>query len=209
MSLIARATGGGEFETTPEGTYIGRCIKVVDIGTQTTTGQFGTTSRPKVMIQWELLDEDVKMKDGRPFAISQFYTTSLHEKSQLRKHLEAWRGKKFTADELEGFDLKNVLGKYCMIQVVHTESNGTTYANLNAIMATKEKPTGVNELVSFDISNADMKVFDAFSDKLKAKITATPEWRERENIVSAVAPDEVIADFDENEPINLDDIPFN
>lgn len=192
MSLIAKSSGNGEFETTPEGTYIGRCIKVIDMGTQTTTGQYGTTSRPKVMIMWELLDDKVKMQDGKPFAISQFYTTSLHEKSQLRKHLEAWRGKKFTAEELEGFDLKGVLGAYCMIQVVHTESNGTTYANVNAIMSTKEKPAGVNELVWFDISDPDMDVFNSFSDKMKTKITSTPEWREREQVIDVMAVGEEI-----------------
>lgn len=179
MSLIAKEGGNTEFQTTPEGTYIARCIKLIDLGTQTQTGQFGTTARPKVMIQWELLDNEVVMQDGKPFAVSQFYTNSLHEKSQLRKDLEAWRGKKFTADELAGFDLNNVLGAYCMLQVVHSEVNGTTYANINSIMAFKgTKPAGVNELVSFDISNPDMTMFDGFSDKMKEKIQASPEWQD-------------------------------
>lgn len=184
MSLTVKSSGSGDFEMTPEGTYIGRCIKVIDLGTQTTTGQFGTTSRKKVMIQWELLDDQAKMKDGKPFAVSQFYTASLHEKSQLRKDLEAWRGKKFTPEELEGFDLNNVLGAYCMIQVVHSQDG--QYANVNAIMATKEKPEGVNDLIAFDISNPNMAVFDAFSDKMKAKITSTPEWAQREQVTDIV-----------------------
>lgn len=188
MSLTVKA-GGGEFEMTPEGTYVGRCIKIIDLGTQTTTGQFGTKSQKKVMITWELLDDEVKMQDGRPFAATQFYTASLHEKSQLRKDLEAWRGKKFTTEELEGFDLQNVLGKYCMIQVVHSVDG--QYANVNAIMRYKgEEPQGVNDLVTFDISNPDMNVFNGFSDKMKAKITSTPEWEARENVLNVMDEDQ-------------------
>ena len=201
MSLLVKASGNGDYELTPQGTYIGRCIKVIDLGTQTSTGQFGTKSMKKVMIQWELLSDDVKMKDGKPFAASQFYTASLHEKSQLRKDLEAWRGKKFTDQELEGFDLVNVLGTYCMLQIVHSVDG--QYANVNSIMSlpTKEKPAGVNELVSFDISNPDMKVFEGFSDKMKAKITSAPEW----GVTGKTSVDEV---FEPEEQINLDDIPF-
>jgi hypothetical protein len=204
MSLTVKSSGNGDFEITPEGTYVGRCIKVIDMGTQTTTGQFGTKSQKKVMISWELLDDDIKMQDGRPFAASQFYKASLHEKAQLRKDLEAWRGKKFTEQELEGFDLNNVLGTYCMLQVVH--SSDGQYANVNAIMSYKgTKPNGVNDLVAFDISNPDMEVFNAFSDKMKAKIVSTPEWEERDKVIETMADP---SDVDVDKPINLDDIPY-
>lgn len=188
MSLTVKSSGGGDFEITPEGTYIGRCIKLIDLGTQTTTGQFGTKQQKKVMITWELLDDKVKMQDGRPFATSQFYTASLHEKAQLRKDLEAWRGKKFTDAELEGFDLTSVLGAYCMIQIVHSADGN--YANVNAIMSTREKPEGVNDLVLFDISDPDMKVFESLSDKMKAKIASTPEWQTREEVLDVMTDGE-------------------
>lgn len=201
MSTIVKATGGGDFQTTPEGTYIGRCFKVIFMGTQTTTGQFGTTSRPKVMISWELLDDEVKMEDGRPFAASQFYTASLHEKSQLRKHLEAWRGKKFTDEELEGFDLKNVLGTYCMLQIVH--STDGQYANVNAIMSYKgDKPAAVNDNVLFDVDNPDEAILNAMSEKMQAKIKASPEYSGKD----WPSGQDTVADVPEEE-INLDDIP--
>lgn len=185
MSLTVKSSGNGDFELVPEGAYVARCIKVIDLGTQTLTGQFGTKQVKQVMVTWELLDEEVKMQDGRPFAATQFYTASLHEKAKLRKDLEAWRGKKFSDEELEGFDLKNVLGSYCMLQIVHSQDG--QYANVNAIMSYRgEKPEGVNELVAFDISNPDMNVFNALSDKMKAKITSTPEWEERERVTSVM-----------------------
>ena len=55
----------------------------------------------------------------KPRAISETYTNSLGEKANLRKMLENWRGRAFTQEEMDGFDLRNVLGKACMISVVH------------------------------------------------------------------------------------------
>jgi hypothetical protein len=181
------------------------------------------------MVSWELLD-DPKMQDGRPFSVSQFYTVSLHEKSKLRADLEAWRGRKFTAAELEGFDLSTVLGAYCMLQVVHSEDG--KYANVQTIMAYKgEKPKAVNPNVVFDIDKPDMDVFNALSENMQNKITSTPEWKfnhqekpeapktpgkapqpvvshtgEKEGTQEQL-PDVIHEDI-EGEPINLDDIPF-
>lgn len=210
MSLTATDKGGAEFQITPEGTYIGRCYKIVDLGTQTSTGMFGTKEQHKVMVSWELLDDKIKMEDGRPFSVTQWYTVSLHEKSKLRADLEAWRGKKFTSEELEGFDLSKVMGSYCMLQVIHDESG--KYANVNSIMSHKgDKPKPVNDNVLFDIDEPDMKVFEAMSDNMKAKIQSAPEWKGSANTaeptIKPQADDLVIEDIGD-EPINLDDIPF-
>lgn len=217
MSLTASDKGNTEFAITPEGQYIGRCFKIIDMGTQTTTGQFGVKDQHKVMISWELLDGS-KMQDGRPFSVSQFYTVSLHEKSKLRADLEAWRGRKFTTTELEGFDLGTVMGAYCMLQVVHDETG--KYANVQTIMSYKgDKLPAVNPNVVFDIDNPDMDVFNAFSDNMRAKITNTPEWKSNHQPASSkpVKDDVVIEDIDDKplteddlsgEPMNLDDIPF-
>lgn len=204
MSLTATDKGGADFEMTPEGQYIGRCFKIIDMGTQTTTGQFGTKEQHKVMISWELLDGE-KMADGRPFSVSQFYTVSLHEKAKLRADLEAWRGKKFTKEELEGFDLSTVLGAYCMIQVVHSEDG--KYANVQTIMSYKgDKPEPVNPNVVFDIDNPNMDVFNGMSDNMKAKITSAPEWPD--NKPAPAKKDDVVIDDMGQEEINLADIPF-
>lgn len=215
MSLVATDKGGAEFAITPESTYIGRCFKVIDVGTQTTTGMFGTKEQHKVMISWELFGEDengnpIVMEDGRPYSASQWYTVSLHEKSKLRADLEAWRGKKFTEEELAGFDLANVLNQYCMIQIVHDDTS--KYANVNSIMAFRgTKPKPVNDTVVFDIDNPDMEVFKAMSENMQKKITSAPEWKGAAPAVqpSSKIEDVVITDIpDKSEDINLDDIPF-
>lgn len=191
MSLTVSNSGGGDYEQLPEGSYVARCIKVIDLGTQTTEWNGEKKHRPKVMITWEILDDETKMKDGRPFAITKRYTASLHEKAQLRKDLQAWRGKRFTDEELEGFDLKNVLGTYCAMQVTHSEgNNGNNYENIEAIMSTREKPEPVNDTIYFDLSDPDMSLFEGFSDRLKETILASPEGQ-----------------FMGSQPVDLNDIP--
>lgn len=206
MSLTASDKGGADFEMTPEGQYVGRCFKIVDMGTQTTKGQYGDKVQHKVMVSFELLDGP-KMQDGRPFSVSQFYTVSLHEKAKLRADLEAWRGRKFTPTELEGFDLASVIGAYCMLQVVHDETG--KYANIQTIMSYKgDKLPPINENVVFDIDNPDMKVFETFGDSMKLKITSAPEWNKKAEPSKPVDEAPAITEFPESEPVDTSDIPF-
>ncbi len=214
MGLLAKESGGGDFEMTPEGVYTARCYRIIDLGTQKGAEQFGGKEQHKVMISWELIgDRDPKMAEGdnkgKPFSIHKRYTVSLSEKASLRADLEAWRGKKFTREELDGFDLSKVIGSYCTIQVVYDETG--KYANVNAIMAFRgDRPAAVNPDVIFDIDEPDMAVFDSLSDSIKSTIMQAPEWNKNakpaEPSVEAKEKDVVIEDT--GEQINLDDIPF-
>jgi hypothetical protein len=220
MSLKVNKGSGGDFEQVPEGVFVARCYSLVDIGTQQTTYKGEAKFVQQVVITWELLDDEAKMKDGRPFTISKTYTASLNEKSKLYADLNAWRGRKFTAEELEGFDLRNVLGAYAQLQVVHEEGkNGKTYATVNALMAYKgTKPKPVNEDLSFDIEEPDAATFNRLSDYLKLKVQAAPEFKAPEGAelakpkdgttAPAKSDDVVIQDLPDSDPINLDDIPF-
>jgi hypothetical protein len=211
MSLNVSASGGGDYELVPEGVYTARCFKIIDLGTQTVEYKGDTKWQKKVLITWELLDNEVKMKDGKPFAATKQYTASLDERGHLRPDLEAWRGKKFTSEELANFDLKNVLGAYCTLQIIHSEDG--KYANVSSIMAFRgDKPVPVNPDVAFDIDNPDLEVFETFSDKMKDKIRSAPEFRiatkEPEPEPAPVKEEDVVITDISEEPINLDDIPF-
>jgi hypothetical protein len=53
----------------------------------------------------------------------------------LRPMLEAWRGRKFTPQELEGFDLERLLGVSCQLQLVHVLTDrGGLFANVQAVV---------------------------------------------------------------------------
>jgi hypothetical protein len=108
MSLVAKAGGGSTFTPIPPGMYLGRCYRIVDMGTQKSEYLGQVKHLPKVMLQFEVHGEDDTGKPlitakGEPMTISKNFTLSLAEKATLRKDLQTWRGKEFTADELRGF----------------------------------------------------------------------------------------------------------
>jgi hypothetical protein len=179
MSLIA-STQSEDFELTPSGTIAGICYRVIDIGTQQSEYQGQVKRAKKITLSWELPSE--KMADGqRVFSIHKRYTLSLHEKAVLRKDLESWRGVPFTDDELKGFDIRNLLGKPCLLGIVHEESKGKTYANISSILKLPKgmpAPEPVNTPVQFDLSEFDQTVYDSLSDSLKATIAKSPEYQE-------------------------------
>lgn len=157
-----------DFPKAPTGTHVARCYQVIDLGHQKIVWQGREKWQPKILISWELLGED-KMEDGRPFSVSNRYTLSLSEKSALRPILEAWRGKAFTETEADAFDVAKVLGAYCMLTVVHNNSNGKTYANVAGVLAMPKgmpKPAGVNKDLYFNLDDGDVSVLPEWLQKI-------------------------------------------
>ena len=138
MGLTAKDKGNGkDFEPIPEGMHHAICYGLYDLGTQYNE-RFGKSAH-KVLIQWELPNQRIEIeKDNEtldlPRATSKIYTLSLHEKSNLKKDLASWRGKSFTPEELEGFDLRAILGINCTLQIIHNKKDGNTYSNVATIV---------------------------------------------------------------------------
>ena len=128
MPIIAREPES-KFTPAPEGLHQAVCMDVVDLGlVETQWGQ-----KPKVEVRWIL--DTVNTETGKPFDVRARYTLSLSEKANLRKHLETWRGRKFTVAELGGFDLEKLIGVNCQLQIIHNLTDeGKTYANVQAIV---------------------------------------------------------------------------
>jgi len=129
MAIVA--TKGANYPVCPNGSHMGICIDVVDLGMVKSTYGEKTKTQHKIRVIWQTGE---MRDDGKPFQISKRYTLSLHEKSTLRKDLESWRGRPFTDGELEGWDVESVLGAGAMLSVVQNASNGNVYANVAAIM---------------------------------------------------------------------------
>lgn len=118
-----------EYTVAPEGLWPAVCCDVVDLGVK--QSKFGP--QVKIQIRWQL--EEVDPKTGKRFLIVQSYTPSLHEKSRLRPMLEAWRGRKFSADEEKQFDIEKLLGANCQLQIIHNiQDEGRVYANVQAVV---------------------------------------------------------------------------
>jgi hypothetical protein len=173
-------TGGGDFEQAPIGTHVARCIKIIDIGTQKGEYQGQANFRRQVIIGWELPTELMTEGDykGKPFTVSKFYTASLGEKANLRKDLQNWRGREFTAQELGGFEAKNILGKTCMLSLTANEKGKTRVTGVMAVPKGMAVPPQVNDSVYFSLDEFNPQVFESLSKGYQKFIMASPEYQQ-------------------------------
>lgn len=201
MSLIAKDKGGGDFKPVPAGTHVAVCTLVADMGVQP-SGKF--KPKAQVYIRWELPNEVTSWKDGDgvehsgPMVIGKKYTVSLSEKANLRGDLESWRGRMFTEQELKGFDIKNILGKACMLGVTHNVVGTKTYANISAVMGLpKGTPTPQPSVspIAYDLDTHTDAVFQKLPGWLQEAINGRVKSDTAQTVSNGGA------DFD-------DDIPF-
>jgi len=121
--MAIMASRGGSYTPATEGSHDAVFCDVEDLGIVET--QYG--KKHQVRIVWQLA---AKMDDGRPFTIGRRYGLSLHEKAALFKDLKSY-AKKAPPQNL---DLETLIGKPCQILVTHTERDGSTYANVQAVL---------------------------------------------------------------------------
>lgn len=127
MALIAKEEKK-EYTPAPEGVVQAVCCDVIDLGIM--DGMFGP--KHAVEFRWQI---DAAMDTGKPYLVAKRLTLSLHEKSGLRKDLEAWLGRKMTEAERAGFDLEQMVEENCQLLIVHKHTeDGRTFANVGAIM---------------------------------------------------------------------------
>jgi len=198
MPIIASENVKSKYPPIPEGQYTAICYAVIDEGMQ--YSELYQKHQRKVRLMWELPDEKIEV-DGKmkPRSTGKEYTLSLNEKGNLYKDLIAWRGKAFTKEELEGFDLRNILGKPCLMQIVHATNNGNTYANISGLMAMPKgmaAPYPVNSLIYLD--------WDA--DDFMATLASLPDWIS--DVVKRAQGYEERAFAVHDETIHDEDVPF-
>lgn len=176
MTTVARDSGGSDFKPVPAGAHAAVCDQVVDLGIQD-GGQYDP--RQKIYLRWQIPSERVSWeKDGKrqegPAIIGRTFSLSLSEKSHLRPLLESWRGRPFTQQELKGFDIKNVLGHVCMIQVTHKQDQaGRTFgvvASVISLPKTMPKPQAEGDLLYFDSDHPDEHILSKLSKNVRDKV---------------------------------------
>jgi len=117
---------GQDFEPCPE--YIGKgvCVDVTPLKKQ--QSEFGERDIFRLVFEVDLARED-----GSRFCVwSRGFTPSLHEKANFRKFVKMWFGRDLTAEEMESFETESLLGRPAMLNVIHEEADGKTFANIAA-----------------------------------------------------------------------------
>lgn len=204
MAIIVSADSSTPRQNVSAGSHIARCYSIVDAGTHDDMYQGKPRLRRTVRISWEIPGETFE-KDGKllPLSIHKPYSFSLSEKATLRKDLESWRGRPFSADELKAFDLAKLLGQPAMLSVLHVQKDGKTYAQISSVSKPPkglECPPQVNPSFEYSVMSHDQSAFDKLPDFMKDTIRKSKEYLE--SLKAAACPD-VAAPAGE-----VDEVPF-
>jgi len=183
------ATGNTETkrEIVPSGTHIARCYSMIHIGTVEWEWQGETKYSNKIRVTFELPHEMREFSgEQKPMVISKEYTLSLHEKSNLRRDLEGWRGKSFDSKELAHFDITNLISKECNISVIHkTSKSGNEFAQIGSISGMSkgtECPKQFNDSFIFNYEdNFNEDWIEQQPEWIKDQIKGTDEYKNKMN----------------------------
>lgn len=202
MAIIAKKSEGKTFEPLAEGAYPARIYQIIHIGT---IPGFQGALQNKVRITWEFPTEVKVFKEEsgeQPQVLSNDYTLSFHEKSQLRKVIDACDPKALkTLGEdglVEEYDIENLLGKSCLVTVVHAQSKTSeaVYANIsNCTVMPKGMicPDQVNTSKSLSYDNFDNDYFISLPTFIQDKMRSSLEFKAmNEDLEGVPFPDAVI-----------------
>jgi len=186
----------------PEGTHLAVCYRIAAVGTQPDSG-FG--AKRKIIIFWELPHERIMVDSvEKPMGISKIYSLGssggMNKKSALRQDLAAWRGRDFTAEELQGFELKAILGKGCQVIVQHNEEGRAKVDRVAGVPKGTTLPPPVNPVVEYSIDQGKDAVYAKLPEWVRNMCDACLEWTQPE-------PEAKPAPTETAEP-QPDDVPF-
>lgn len=210
--ITATNSGGGDHTPVPAGTYVARCYSMIHIGTVEENIMGESKWLNKVRISWELPTETKVFKEEngeQPYVISKEFTLSMNEKANLRKFLEGWRGKGFTEDEAKAFDITVLLGKPCMLSVIHkTSKKGNIFAEISSCSALPKGlvcPDQINEMLELNYTdNWSNREYSKLPQFIKDKMSQSKEFKAMMNPEVIDMPNT----GDEHPQYNADDLPF-
>jgi hypothetical protein len=128
---------GGDFERVPCGMQNAVAARLYDLGMQ--PGYQGGKPTHQIVLLFEMAGRYTKgYFAGQRFRVTITYNASLgssEKPSKLRGHLESWRGRGFTQEELARFDLRKVLGHGCTLSLIEkVKGDGKKFAQIAAVM---------------------------------------------------------------------------
>ena len=198
-------------ELVPAKVHLARLYQIIHIGTEEYQWKGKPVQTYKIRFTFELPREirEFTDKDGltteRPMVISAEKGLSMGSKSKLRPFVENLLGVALQDEEAYAFDIETLIGKPCMLTVVHETKGEKTYANISGIsplIEGLECPPAINE--PFILNYAEQwseEKFKSLPDFIREKMYPTPEYQEKMGL-KPVAGNGAYGDF------NLDNIPI-
>lgn len=181
MSLKVKNKKGPTLPPIDGGTYPAVCVGVIDLGEQ--HNEKFNKYADKVLFIWELPRVLIDVEgEQKPRWLSRDFSATLNEKSNLTKFLVSWRGKNFTEEELngDGFDLKQMLGEGCLLQVIVEEKEGKQYNRITGCVGLPEEmpaPVTASDLLWFDMDEWDDDAIAKFPEWVQGKIKKSTQYQ--------------------------------
>lgn len=210
MSLKIRKKSGSSLPPMDAGTYPAVCVGVVDLGTQ--YSEAFKKDYDKLLFIWEIPSQTIEINgEQKPRWISNDYSSSLHEKSNLYKTLISWRGSAFTEQELAvdengftKFSVRDMLGTGCFLQVIVEEKDSGTYNKITSVIALPagmETPATKTPLLAFDMDAWDDEVFLSLPVWIQERIKKSTQYQKLHVPTDSVDVDTGGAEETEENPI--------
>lgn len=189
MAPIIATNKKSEIEVVEAGSYPARIYQLIQLGH--IPGYQGAVQN-KVRIGFELPTE-LKVfseeKGEQPRVISQEYTLSFHEKSKLRKVIDACDPNALKVGEdgfIDEFDIEKLVGKECLITIAHKEKTDGSgvFAYIDGVTRLPKGmtcPKAINEPIVLSYDNWKQEIYDKQPDFIKEKIKASQEYQQMIN----------------------------
>jgi hypothetical protein len=154
FKMSAKAAPSGNFEAAPAGNWPAVLVAMIDLGSHDDRFNPGKHKR-QVYLVWEVETEE-EGGEVKRFVMGERYTASLNEKANLRKVVGALRGKPLGDDE--DMDVTDLLGRGCMVEVIHQQSGEKVYANVGTVSSLPRKmaaPAPEHEPFSWELTDEE------------------------------------------------------
>jgi hypothetical protein len=167
----------------PAKTYFGIVAHVIDLGTQDST-LYGPDH--KINIGYELHTKKGPALDpkGNQYVASKEYALKFSKipnktPAGLRVAVENILGREFSEEEARaGYDLEQLLGLPCKVQIKHTTKDGKTYDEIAALLPLDEdddRPTAALDHVYYEL-DPEGPIPDDVPKWIAKKIQKSHEW---------------------------------
>lgn len=131
--IVARGSES-KFKPHPDGQFVGQCVDMIDLGEHVHSfagdDQY-IEQRCAIVYRTGQKNPDT----GDYIDVNKEFTVSMGERSNLRKHLEQWRGKAYTPEQVKaGVQLDRLTGNHALLTIAQKPNKaGTrTYAEITA-----------------------------------------------------------------------------